>query len=791
MDASPPPRLSPRPLPFHTGRPLVSAALTLSGGVLLGALRPFHWLWLAGLAAACLLALFWFLSGRKTVLGVLPAFFFLGLMLASLSANPVRPAEGDYAFMGTVSGQVRFREDGQVACVLKNVSIGGESLPGGAYWTFYLKDGEPPPALDNGCGVSFSGRLYPPQGQMNPYGFDFDLYLKQRNISVCLYGREGLAITAPRSVFDGDYAYRLRESLTRALAKTMGDKAGLAAVMLLGAADQLPEEDRQDFRITGTAHVLSVSGLHVGYLAFMILWLLKEMKVRPKARFAVTAAFLIAYAFLTGGNAPVIRASLMLLVYLGAKLYGRAHDPMTSIAAAYLLLLILRPLDLLSPGFQLSFGAVTAMLVLGQPLLAWQSRRFPGKKLRHPGRPRRFIHQRWQALKALPAMGIAAQLGVVLPLAVWYHQVSLLGIFVNLLVIPYVAVLMAAFLLALAASPFGVIGQAAGAAAGWLAGVLQSVVHFGAGVPGMALQVPSPSFPVAIGCVVAMLLLSPYVLLRGRRRALALVTAAVFAVGLSQLAVIREVRYIQLSVGDADAAILTDGGYTAVIDVGETGAEVADMLLAEGRDIDALVLTHLHMDHAGGVERLLQEGIMIRHAYLPEGAESTQADAEAVRQLSLLREAGVPVETLAAGAVLESPRTSMTVVWPMAGKVRPHQDANQTPLVLWLQMEEVSLLQASDITGMFERYAAIPADILKVSHHGSVSSTGDGFLDAVGPQMAVISCSGLSSLPAAGTLKRIQSHGIPLLRTDEAGAVTLLARGDTWRVIPFVKGAAP
>lgn len=787
MDDSPHLDAKLRPLPFHAARPLVCAALCYGAGVLLGASSHFHWLWAVGLFAACLFALIRFLSGRKTSPGIFPVLFFLGLVLASLSASPARPPEGDYSFTGTVEGRVRYKEDGQVSCTLTQAAIDGKDFAGNMYWSFYARDGQAPPVLENGSRVSFSGRLYYPDGLQNPHGFDFDLYLKQRNISACLYGQNGLTIVPPQSVWDGSFSYKLRMELTQALYKTMGDRAALASVMLLGADDQLPEESREDFRITGTAHILSISGLHVAYLAAMVVWLLKLLGVRPRFRFFIVAAFLAAYSWLVGMSAPVIRSSLMFLAYLGAKLLGRAHDPLTSISAVFLAVLLVNPLDLLSPSFQLSFGAVTAMLVLGEPLLKWQNKLFPGKRKRIQGHIRQFLHQQWQSIKALPALGITAQIGVALPLAAWYNEISLLGIFVNLLVIPYVAVLMLAYLLALVLCPLGIIGQAAGTAAGWLTDVLLSTVRLAADIPGMAVRVPSPAWPVILGTLTFLILLSPYVLCHGRRRVLMLATAAVLTVGGGLAVVNRDVRYIQLSVGDADTAILEDGAYTAVIDTGETGTEAADYLRGEGRNIDALILSHLHLDHAGGIMRLLDEGINISSVYIPEGAQTAMPDAEGLMQLVFLREQGIPVIPLHEGDKLTSPRTSLTVLWPQQGAVRPGQDANQSSLVACLQMEGVSLLTTGDITGEYEMYAAAKADILKVPHHGSANSTGNDFLAAVSPQMAILSCSGLIVPPSPKTLERLAGLKIPLYNTGQSGAVTLLVKGSRFKVQPFIK----
>ena len=782
------PVLAPRPLSFIAARPLTVFALCYGAGIVLGAARPFHWLWAVGLLAAIFMAIVWYkLLGGKTALAAVPSFFFLGLVLASLSAYPARPAEGIYQITGTVIGQVRNQENGQTACTLGNVSIDGKPVLSKAYWTFYRSEGQPAVKLINGSRVSFSGKLYHPAPMQNPHGFDFDLYLKQRGIHFGVFGRDNMSVTAPSSFGLGSIAYDIRAQLTKALFTAMGDNAALASVMLLGANDQLPEEAREDFRITGTAHILSISGLHVAYLAAIALWLLKWLHLSPKARFFVLAALLASYSWLVGGSPPVIRSSLMLLFYLGAKLTGRAHDPLTSISAAFLLLLIFKPLDLLSPGFQLSFGAVTGMLILGDPLIKWQNRLFPGKKPKGHGRIRQYLHQQWDSFKTMPALGLAAQVGVMFPLAVWYNEVSVLGIFVNLLVIPYTALLMLSYLLALLFSPLGILGSIVGSAASLLTNLLLWSVSLAAKIPGMAVQVASPSWPIITGGIIFLFLLSPYVLCKGRRKAILLAMTLVFILGGSYLIENKAVRYTQLSVGDADAAILEDGSFTAVIDTGETGSEVADYLRGEGRSIDALILTHLHMDHAGGIQTLVDSGIKIRYVYIPDGAESVMADSEGLQHLSLLRDAGIPVLSLHKGEAIKSPRMQLTVLWPREDSVRPSQDANQTSLVAHILMDGVSLLSTGDITDEYEDYAAVTADVLKVAHHGSAGSTSSDFLNSVQPQLALISCSGTYKHPSPLTIERITQQQIPIYRTDISGAIQLTVSGSRLTVTPFIK----
>lgn len=713
-------------------------------------------------------------KGRSAAAGVMTAAVFMGLVLSSFAANPPRPVTGDYPITGVVEGAVRLREDGQVAMTLEEVSLSGKGVEGKAYWTFYLEEGETAPVLSDGDHVSFQGRLYHPEGQINPHGFDFNLYLLQKGIRIGLYGKDGLAVSPSQTIWDGSITYRLRTALAQNLIKVMGETGNLAALMLLGAGEGLPEEEREAFRETGVAHVLAISGLHVGYLAVMLSWLLSWLPLGPKQRFVVHAVFLTLYCGLIGGTTSAFRAAVMYLMLTGAKAWGRDNDPMTSISAAFLLLLLIRPLDLFSASFQLSFGAVAGIVLFGPSFTRTINCLLPGKRNRLA-----------EKIKGLFPLGLAAQIGVALPLAVFYQEIPLLGLLLNLVVIPYVMVLLIAFLAALLLSPFGIVGIAAGFLADLLAKGLLCVVGWAAGLPGTILRVPSPSFPVALGICLLLVLLSPYVVWRGRRRLALLSLTVVLAAGGAAAVQNRAVRYIQFSVGQADAAILEDGSFTAVIDTGETGEEIASYLRAEGRNVDALILTHLHMDHAGGAAQLLKDGITIRKAYIPYGAEKTLADEDGLAQLALLRQAGVPVETLSAGDELKSGRAAIQAVWPMEGKVRPWQDANAYSLGLRLLMEDAVLLSTADITGAYEKYAEAPADILKVAHHGSGDSTNEDFLNAVDPQMALLSAAGSGGLPSQALLNRLNERKIPIYRTDDAGAVTLLFIPGAWKVYTF------
>lgn len=140
----------------------------------------------------------------------------------------------------------------------------------------------------------------------------------------------------------------------------MGEEARVAVALLLGERDGLSQQEREAFETLGVAHVMSVSGLHVGLLGGLLLGLMRRMRVRPRAAAAALAVFLAGYCALTGFSAASVRAAVMLMLTLLAQLASRRPDRLTTLAAAMLVVLALDPLQAWSAGFVLSFSAMLA-----------------------------------------------------------------------------------------------------------------------------------------------------------------------------------------------------------------------------------------------------------------------------------------------------------------------------------------------------------------------------------------------------------------------------------------------
>jgi competence protein ComEC len=304
------------------------------------------------------------------------------------------------------------------------------------------------------------------------------------------------------------------------------------------------------------------------------------------------------------------------------------------------------------------------------------------------------------------------------------------------------------------------------------------------------VRVPSPNVWAYAGLLGGVLAFSGYVRAQFLRRTLATLLIVALAAFGAYTARPATLRYYQFAAGKADAALIVDGDQTIAVDVGSYGSEITARLLAEGRSLDALLLTHLHLDHAQGVGKLLEEGIGIKHIYLPQGADKVELSEESRAVLAMLQETGIPISYLSAGDMLLFHETGIRVLWPEDGRTREGIDANERSMAMLITLGSLRILNAGDNTALYEQYFAVPCDVLKVAHHGSATATTDAFLSVLNPTIAIVTSGyGTSSQPSGYTLDRLSASGARVLRTDQTGEIAISALGNgAYRVQTYLTG---
>ncbi len=701
------------------------AALLMMAGIALGFQAPTSAMPMLCVSAA--LAGLLLLGRRRTrAAGCLLLTFLLGAALGIRTANPTLPPEGDAQVTGVVAGEVDFRaEKGQVRVILRDVTLNGEHIASGAYWTFYLKaDEKIPDCLTPGARISMTAEVYHPQGQRNPHGYDFRQALRQKNILIGLYGAAKL-----QALPDGLSLYGLAARFNHRMAQTLrdvcGEKAGqLASAVLLGMRDEVPDEEQEQFRRLGIAHILSVSGFHVGVLVALLALLIMPVKHR-RLRMALTLPMLLAYAFLTGGNAPAVRAVLLWALVCWGRIRHKRVLMLHVLCASAMIQLLFAPAQLFSASFQMTYGVMAAICGITAQTApnAQKKRGWKGKIL------------------SLLSVSAAAQFGVLLPELYWFGRVPLLGIAVNVLLVAGMNVLLLLDWVTLLLTPIPWLAALPGAATRAVSeGFLHLVNALGRFAP--TLWTRQPDVWVVLGWLLVFAALLPFGKSRNRwqnrkKRLPMLAAGAALMATILLPAPFSGTEYIQLDMGDADAAVLRQEKHVLVVDAGEYGGDLASYLRAEHLPVDLLVLTHLHSDHAGGVRELLDEGIPIRRCVMPSGALEADFDEEVLPLLARMEENGTVIETVCRGDILQWAEGKLTVLFP------PEEfsvsNANDGSMALLVEAEGVKLLLTGDLSARYGQYAAVSADVVKAAHHGSKNGTTQAFLDESAPSAVLVS----------------------------------------------------
>lgn len=567
---------------------------------------------------------------------------------------------------------------------------------------------------------------------------------------------------------------RLRRALARATRPWPGKSRATLAALLLGERQDLDAQHRRQLVEAGTFHLLAISGMHVGLIAWLMLWVARAAGLSPRLAAALLLLLLPAYVAVTGGRPSAVRACWVAVILLCTRLQGWRSQPLNALGLAGLVGLAVAPGALLEPGFQLSFLAAASILLFTRRV------------------QRRLLGPAW--LRRGLAASMASTLGVAPALARWVHWEAPIGVVANLAAVPLAAVALTAGGVSLALE---LMLPGSGCWPAWAAlKALEAIVD----LSGMLSAVPLGNWPTPgpDGRVIAAyyLLLAalalrlPCCLRRVLRGCFVLALLAV-AVGRGPRAPVDTVQVHILDVGQGDAivvqepgggAILVDGGGLAhsTLDIGER--VVAPALWALGiRRLDLVVGTHAHRDHLGGLPSVLRR-FPTALVWLPRDLNlEAHPDTRALSRLC--RRRGIPLRQVGRGVVYQMGPVRVEVLHPQA--TTPVGDPNRGSLVLRLEIGNRCVLLTGDagrqVEAVLARAGGLEScDILKVGHHGSRSASSPGFLGPLRPRLAVISVgrSNPWGHPHPEVLQALTLAGARTLRTDRHGMISLETDGN-------------
>ncbi len=775
--------------------PLISAAFAL--GLIAGdawpacaeALRALALLGCAGAGLALLLR-----RGREcTALACAAAFAaggaLMGARVAEASAQLVVPGreaviEGRVARAERVQGGARIE--------LERVAWVRESAFGPRRMSLSLDDGAPPPPVGATIRVAVRTREFA-AGAANPGGGDPLRALARRGVGAAARGVDPalLQIVEPPGANPLTWLANRRLRAIDALLR-FGRGGALLAAIGLGDAHGLPERDRRAWAVLGIAHILSVSGLHLvlaagGAYALSARALARSTRLCARAdtrrvALAVALAAAAGYALVSGYAVPALRSLAMLAGAGCAALLRRASSPASALVAAALLVLAFDPAALFAPGAQLSFAATTA-LVIGRASDAERT----GSRL-------------FRALALTLSTTARATLATAPIAALHFGAAPPLAGLANLVAVPLTGVLLMPLALAASALALTAPETALPALLSFAAALAERLLDAALALASFAPRVaPHPPHALALLACVPLL----WAALRTRRLwlrvACALLAQAALAFAPPPALMPVSPRIVFLDVGHGDAILVQAREFALLVDAGtrspdgwDAGARVVVPALAAlgVRRLDVLAISHADLDHRGGAPSLL-EAFPCAELWLPRGALGDPAFRALVARA---RELGARVRERGLGdapLVRESGALRIAPLWPPA-RAEGLSD-NDRSLVLRVEVAGTRALLLGDLeapgeAALLASGADLRAQIVKLAHHGSRSSSTPALLAAIRPQLAIASAPlrGRFRWPHAEVRERLATSGIALAWTGRDGALLVrLARNEAcvrrWR----------
>lgn len=648
--------------------------------------------------------------------------------------------------------------------------------------------------------IIFTGKPGSVADARNPGEFNLKAYYALSGISGRIYTKSDKDILAVSRYtgfnFKGSIVDPIRNSLRERIRKYMnGEEAELARGMLLGERMGIDKEVSDDFVNSGTIHILAVSGLHVGFITGILMALASLFRIPRRLRFFAIAPVLILYAFIIGLTPSISRAVLMAVVVLFGLFLQRRPQVLNSLGFAALVILVFNPAQLFSPGFQLSFAAVSSITFFHGRISNLVKRSFPRLEER----------TLTSSIVSVSILTLSATIGTVPLTAFYFNRVSLISVAANLLVVPMSGIFIAMSFTFLALSFLsGGIASIFGSASQMIAfAILKTNSVLG------SFGFSSVRFTESTGtfAILYFIWLAATAGFGGNalwKKAAVGVLLGADLILFSSYFTKQSASIYVLDVGQGDSIFLQlPDGKNILVDCGmkfgnsDAGERaIVPFLERRGvRTLDYLIMTHLHSDHIGGALSVIRK-IKVNCFVYPDqfSQSSTWHNLE-----SSVRSMSIRTVVAHAGMILDSSASCRIYVlhpnrkYTGEGGYSYRTRLNDGSIVMKVCVGKESFLLVGDAEKIVERDLVrvygkfLASDVLKVGHHGSNTSSGIEFVQMVHPTYAAISVGANNSFghPSPEVLSELSAEGVAVWRTDSLGAAYFDADLDTVQLVDW------
>lgn len=616
----------------------------------------------------------------------------------------------------------------------------------------------------------------------NPGNFNQKFYYQKQGIHALVWADE-IKRTDSAEWLVREKLTVLRENWKGKLVRALGEKYGnCMSAILLGDKSELDTDVKDLYQKCGIGHILAISGLHMTFLGIGLYQLLRRLGLGFVSAGGIGITILLLYTLMIGGGVSSTRALIMFIVRIGADLFGRDYDMLTSLSVAAIFLVWQQPLYLMDAGFLLSFGAILGIAVL-----------FP-------------VLKSFSVIPKTLGAGLSIHLILLPVMLYYYYEFPTYSLLLNLLVVPLMSVVLGAGIMgSLLLSVWNSAGYTVLQICKGILWMYESLGNVSVRLPFGRMVTGQPQ---KIWIVLYYLLLSMFCLLmfgckkRCRKSEKAFhipIFVSILLIGLPIVFCLgckmgqekrNEMEVVVLDVGQGDCLYvrtpfgshyLIDGGSSDVSNVGKYRIEPFLKSKGVGK-LDYVFISHGDEDHLSGVRELLENqllGVKIDTLVLPP---ESLLDESLTELAKTALENGTRVVTIQCGEQITDAEMVLTCLAPLedyAGEI-----GNASSMVLSLQYREFDMLFTGDVEGDGEKALSDSGllkhyDVLKVAHHGSKNSTSDEFLAQVSPAVALISAGRENRYghPHAETIEKLESCGSRIYNTQSGGAILLSTDG--------------
>ncbi len=656
---------------------------------------------------------------------------------------------------------------------VKTVSDGSTSINTGGKLLVWIPNTVSGDIPVYGSRLKAYGVMEMPKGLRNPGGFDYQSYLAGKGISGIMSVKGMYLDGSNRGYFPVKLGLNIKKRIAGIFGECLPEQqAGLMSGMLIGYIEGLGEEVNDAFRSAGLSHIMAVSGANLVFLIAPLLFILKLLGIGRNHANIICIISIALFTLITGFEASVLRAAVMVSLLLVGGIIKREADIITSIAAAASILVAINPYNLLNVGFQLTFAATLSLVLFTPKIGAFF------KRLKIPS-----------SLAELLAATTAAQLGVIPVSVVHFNSISVISLLSNVIVVPLTGLIT---VLGMITAITGMIFMPAAKLISYLNCALLSFVLYVtkvfAGLSFATIIIGTPSVSEILAYYGALFLMRSDIKTASKITVIGALVCSLSAVSyFSGRAAHKGLEIIHFDVDYGDSAFIrTEEGVTILVDSGGSSASgstagervILPYLMSQGiRRLDLIIASHDHNDHTGGIIDILNTIKVAKLAVTPyvKAMEDIFAHCEA-RGTEVIRLQGG--DNLRLGIDKE-----IDVLYPMTND--SDFSSNNLSMVLKLKYKETEFLFTGDIeieaeTLIIQEYGdSIRGDALKVPHHGSKTSSSEAFLKKAKPTLAVISVGRNSwGHPDPLTLNELALWGAKVFRTDMNGAIRIKTDGN-------------